>query len=282
MKAIILSFLILPGAACFGQVSDTLLPNVLGSWTIKHWQYDGWSTSGGDYYTLYFEIYDTITWNGQTWNMVYANGTEGLMRSDSGKVYCRGWFEQLPLSYAPADTAEQLLYDFNMVVGDTAYFEEGTIPVIVESIGVSTILSVPKKAWFLDNGDTIVQGLGSTKGLFRPWTSFFEANEWICDFYGIYKDSSGATTDLFFSTSACLLEMQETAIENVTCIVANGELWITLIEPAQLELYSSDGKRVYHSGLESGQTVLNIEGVDNGLYILRVGSGYTKKIMVSH
>lgn len=281
MKPFAVSFLILSAAACSGQVSDTLLPNVYGAWSIKHWQYDGWSVSDGYYSSFYYETYDTITWNGQLWNMLHVDGVDGLIRSDSGKVYCRGWFDPLPFQYAPADTAEQLLYDFNMEVGDTAYFEEGTFPVIVESIGVSNILGVSKKAWLLDNGDEIVQGLGSMEGLFRPWRNLFEANEWICEFEGFYKDSSGVAYDHYFSTSACLLEMEETSVESIRCTFAQSQLRVSLAEPEQLMIYSSDGKLVYHSGLESGDTFLNLDDLGSGLYICRIGSGYTRKILIS-
>jgi hypothetical protein len=276
MRKFLPYFFVLFSFHSFAQVSDTLLPNYSGQWSIKTWQYDGWSSSGGYYGWNGYSTYGYFNWNGTTWMSFGVNGGDGLMRSDSGKVYCRGWLDQLPLQGAPTDTSEKILYDFTMVIGDTAYFDE-VIPVTVAGIGTSDILGITKKAWFLSNSDTIVQGLGSVMGLFRPWTSMFEAKNWICSFNGYYEDSLGTITNLSFTTDACELSFGEEDNFELKVNIGQDKIWVNSADQKDLFIYSVDGKLVYSLRISSGESTVHTDLLDQGVYVLKIENSYAQK-----
>jgi len=122
----------------------------------------------------------------------------GWIREDSlNKVY---FIKNNTIYFCDADdTAEVLLYDFRLQVGDTIHFYNGFN--IIQ--GVDTIISkgIPRKRWYFkyNNGacnsrnDTIVEGIGSSKGLLYPrWVEFENIFQLMCvtiDTIQIFPDS---------------------------------------------------------------------------------------------
>ena len=281
MKKRVSYFLISATLSSVAQVSDTLLPNHFAYWEMVYEQYDPNATPEVDYNLFNSEIYGPIDWNGTTWTYIIEdNAVAGLMRSDSGKVYCRGLSMPLPYFYAPPDTAEKLLYDFTMEIGDTAYYTyvDYDSPVTVESIGVSDLLGVPKKTWFLSDGETIVQGLGSSKGLFRPWTGFFESNQWICGFTGVYKDSIGLFTELDISTYSCTFD-DLSEVSSVQVVFEQYQLFLSSAEHGVMQIYSVDGKLIYSEAFAAGDHMLDIGFLQSGIFLLRINDGVAHKFV---
>ncbi|MBK7173575.1 MAG: T9SS type A sorting domain-containing protein [Bacteroidales bacterium] len=92
-------------------------------------------------------------------------GYKGAIREDEQqrKVYF----------IAPSETTEQLLYDFNLLLGDTIQGVLSTFtfsPAIVESIDSVKIGETYRKSWNINNwyGISIIEGLGSSFGLIQP------------------------------------------------------------------------------------------------------------------
>lgn len=103
------------------------------------------------------------------WNQQYSEGDVGAIREDTAnkKVYYR--------SFSLNDTAEYLLYDFDLNVGDTLpstyLYQEGPFPV-VDSIDYVQIANENHKRFWFTNGAIdptyLVEGVGSGYGLLEP------------------------------------------------------------------------------------------------------------------
>ena len=187
MKKIILLFLIFNATFSFSQTSvyhefpdsnavwnfDCVqwmcMPIGAGGQANVHFQYsviiNGDTTINGLTYDKLFTpfIHEILNVNCQMW---MGPGYKGAVREDVSlkKVF-----------YVPqSDTAEQLLYDFNMQVGDTvqgylrSYLQPGFDTVIsIDSVLVGNTF---RKRWYVNNSYfiSIIEGIGSTYGLIEP------------------------------------------------------------------------------------------------------------------
>ncbi|UKN00702.1 T9SS type A sorting domain-containing protein [Paracrocinitomix mangrovi] len=284
MKKLILLFILLISINSFSQVFDTLLPNAGGYWGMKFWVYDGWSLSGKIYSNGSYEIYNTeLDVDGNTWNYANINGTSGLIRSDSGKVIFRNHYgPNWLLDSDYQDTLEHVLYDFNMLVDDTAYFDQGW-PITVESIGTANVLGVTKNAWFLSNNDTIVQGLGSMQGLMRPFKSTFESGQIMCSFIGTFIDTvnQDTVTLTYDNPSTCetldLPNLEESI--SIKYLPALATLSVQNAANLTAKLYGIDGKLIGSFLIQNANYNYSMDNFNSGIYILQIGDSYSQQFV---
>lgn len=101
--------------------------------------------------------------------------------------------------YLPAvDSTERLIYNFNLVVGDTTPMQSPAYPSIVTSIDTLTLFGVPVRRFFVgpanppwpDTRNVIIEGMGGTNGLtyYQPeWdvvSGGYYGTRFICFQYG--------------------------------------------------------------------------------------------------
>ncbi len=172
----------------------------------------------------------------------------------------------------PAETSEQLLYDFTLQVGDTVkgYISGNDT---VESIDTVLVGSSFRKRWHINSGYRvdIIEGVGSTYGLLErsPGNG--------CDFPNFYLDcfKENNQTLLPDSQTNCELVSSVNSIDtdiNQIGIIPNSETGSFIIE-----FYNSDireitlidlyGKVIVHHSTINKRTI-EIDNLKVGLYIL--------------
>lgn len=94
----------------------------------------------------------------------------------------------------PFQDSTVALYDFTLVPGDTAYFEDNSgnsnqySPVIVESVSYVTVEGIQRKKIALDNSDVWIQGVGSLIHPLWPIMYHFEVYCSLCYMKGMNRD----------------------------------------------------------------------------------------------
>ena len=90
----------------------------------------------------------------------------------------------------------QLLYDFSLQPGDTAYMDADppNTAVIIDSITTWEEYiwpdNTPLKVFHLSNHDSIIEKIGSVQGFFRPYMTNFEHSSYLCETVAEYSDSA--------------------------------------------------------------------------------------------
>ena len=171
--------------------------------------------------------------------------SEHFVRSDAKKIFIR----------VLADTAEYLLYDFNLVIGDTIpetynNYQSGAVVSAIDSF--ATPYGYRKR--FILSGSTwiseLVEGVGHNRGFLEPVTvplecgyelNCFSLNDTI---YYPASPSSGPACELILGTA------ELTGNENQPTILPNPFTdfttitWKNNLENAQLILYNLQGKEI--------------------------------------
>lgn len=195
----------------------------------------------------------------------------------------------------PTDTTEQLLYDFNMQVGDTVrgYIENSVFPDdIVQSIDSILVGSDYRKRWRINpyyNID-IIEGIGSTYGLIEQSPGNVSDN----NVYIISCFSENGLTLYSTTTTSCQLITAVNAMDKPQNVVnvfpnpSNGALTVDFDQPinvCEIQLTDLLGNIILDLQTNN-QKVFKIKYLSNGTYILTVlykdGSTINKKIISSH
>lgn len=182
----------------------------------------------------------------------------------------------------PSSGNEQLLYDFNLQVGDTVegYLETNAWPAdVVQEIDSVLVGNTYRKRWIINTcyNISLIEGIGSTYGLIQP--------------------SPGCVTDLPDYAITCFRQNGETLFpdtvsncELITAIPAvhpvpdgliirpnpcHGSFSIdfgTLVTKTEIRLTDISGKLVLVEQVDGRQQV-SVENLRSGVYILSVISG---------
>lgn len=240
------------------------------------------SISGQTYQKLFIPYIDS-----STTGVCYGNGWyyRGAVREDvaAKKVY----------HVMTASTTPQLLYDFNMQVGDTVqgYMETFLSPhdtiVAIDSVLVGTTY---RKRWELSTYYNVyfIEGIGSTYGLLQRSPGYMTDN---ADYTLTCFSQEGAT--LYPNpTSACEVITsvnsipKETETINIYPNPSNGSFTIDLNKTKNIrEIGLSDmlGKKVLDQKINT-ETSVQINSISNGTYILTLitdnGNTINKKVIV--
>jgi hypothetical protein len=180
----------------------------------------------------------------------------------------------------PSDSAEQLLYDFNMQVGDTiqGYLDYFGLPAIIQSIDSILIGNSFRKRWNLScYGIQVIEGIGNT--------------------YGLIEYLPGCATDFPDYTLTCFSQNEETLYPDMTsnCELItsvksiSGRGIVATLSPnpfnstatftvnihlgnTELKIYNALGKQVRQQRINSLSTTIHRDRLSNGIYFYQVTS----------
>ncbi len=182
MRQFILPFIILFGT--FYSISQTSIyhpfPDSDAVWNFHYHAYCFYNGDGDDNYSIVMTG-DTLI-NGENYHQLKTPFIESYSTGNCGynQIGYRGAIredvvEKKVYYVPPASTSEELLYDFNLEVGDTVkgYINTSLMPDdvdVVLSIDSVLVGSTYRKRWNINNcyGISIIEGVGSTYGLFMP------------------------------------------------------------------------------------------------------------------
>lgn len=178
----------------------------------------------------------------------------------------------------PSQSTEQLLYDFNMQVGDTinGYLGYFGLPSIIQSIDSILVGGTYRKRWNLTcYGIQVIEGIGNT--------------------YGLIEYLPGCATDFPDYTLTCFSQNEQTlypdtttncelitSIENVTASKIlttifpnpfNSTATLELkndFENAELKIYTALGNQVRQQEIISQITIIDRNKLANGIYFYQV------------
>lgn len=238
------------------------------------------------------ELYHKLSYSGHNRNPVDESwtywdlGYYGCYRNDAAhkKVYF----------IARDSINEVLLYDFNLNLNDTlpetfVYHRAEYTIITVDQIDSIRINNRYLKRYHLDNAgfgnQYLIEGIGSTLGLFSPITPFFEqhfdlmcfkneAEELIfpgeyygnCDLIDDISDNSFSTNyfNIFpnpYSTTLTVELPSNTSIRNTT-----------------LTVYNLTGQQILKYTVSEPLTSVDLSGLNAGTYLVKVVSGENVKV----
>ncbi|MBL0045203.1 MAG: T9SS type A sorting domain-containing protein [Flavobacteriales bacterium] len=262
--------------------SDTIFPNVSGSWdmTTTTWDWDGMNMNF-IYFQHHLEFDPGINEeeNGFVWGAVLDNfvGQVGWLAVSDRRVYYRAVQDYYYGYGTYGDTTMRVLYDFDMVVGDTTYFDEGIFPATVQGIDSVQLAGRTRARFTLSNGDEWIMGMGSIQGLLRPFQYVFEciySTDLFCGSY-MQPDSVVYTT--------CLPDGIKEVMDPRFALFPNpctGEFAIRS-DPSEGRYRITDlrGVEVISGALRSKETLVRIPQASPGLYMVEVAGRFTKLII---
>ena len=229
--------------------------------------------SGQNYHKLNTPYVKVVT--AGCWSMIPTVGYKGAYRED--KANKKVFF------VPPFSSSEQLLYDFNMQVGDTVkgYFQNPSIPSVDIVQAMDSVLVAAKyhKRWKINSCYTIyfIEGVGSTYGLINKSPAcltdqpFFTLDCFSKDGLPAYPYS--ATGCALITSSPDGPEDHNTHVEISPnpffseTILKSGNMLVN----ADLVIYNSFGQAVQEMNSLSGQEVRLYRGnLPGGLYFVRL------------
>jgi hypothetical protein len=210
-------------------------------------------------------------------SITFTNGSV-FMREDiiSEKVYV----------FFNADGNEYLLYDFNLLSGDTLssfYASMGGQNLVIDSVGTVTLFDASvKKVIFLNNGEYYIEGIGSTRGLFNPMVVGigFEYSAQCVMENGV---------NLYWGNCYSIVGINDLTLKERINIYPNPgtdifNFTFSSLSISALEIYNVNGKLIYKEEMKNLQEALQLDlsGETPGIYFCKIISGeqyYTTKII---
>jgi hypothetical protein len=260
-------------------------------WRVDAQDYDtGPPQCGGDYYYHYYLRSDTLI-NNLVYKTVYRSplttagspcfwwgvspGYVCALRDDSilNKVFI----------VPPLSTADTLLFDYNMNVGDTVkgFIAECSNAVVTIKDSVM-IAGQYHKRWFF-NGcfslcpQFIIEGIGTCYGLFEPIPGWFQKNSYLV----CVEDSSGNLFSNSCYSSPLGCRLITTIYDDLTnfylSISPNPSSGIFTVASVQeitaIEIYNLLGEEVFHQQiLKSSNQQINLSSQSKGIYFIKLQS----------
>jgi hypothetical protein len=236
-----------------------------------------------DYSFSYFLESDTMI-NGYTCNKIYQSGfvhsycmTGNYINNwwPIFKTYIGAYRQDVQLKKVffiyPSSSQECLLYDFGLDIGDTLMGGclEGEI--IISSIDSVLIGNEYRNRFLLSNSTyTIIEGVGSTAGLFEPFFPFEYSGTLNCFVHNghtLYPDT----------ITTCEIVTHANEVKSVRSILISPNPFnnqtsiqtIQVLNNATLTVYNSLGQQVKQIKNISGQKItLNRDNLPSGIYFI--------------
>ena len=228
--------------------------------TTDYYKFEGGITMQGKYYhNMYRCSHDSTQTN---WNK-----DPYFYREDSNKVYRYEWLIQI----------ETLIYDFNLMVGDSILFDpyyECAYVTNVDSIMIAGVYR--KRIQFENPNDVWIEGLGSLYSTFEPLIYYYmlgTLSELLC-----VNDSSGklyqnpAYNSCWVDTLIVGTD-EGIAMSSAMKIHPNPtSTHITIETPveSQLSILNLNGQELLMQTTTEPKTIINISTLPNGVYFVRV------------
>jgi hypothetical protein len=251
--------------------------------TTKKW----WTEFGSDSY-----LGDSII-NGTK----YRVSSYGYVREDTGveKVFVKNFLSK--------DTNEIVLYNYNLVVGDTLRYNyvNDTFAYFISKVDSILINSVIHKVWravlyeSLHGGTlefSIIEGIGSTGGpKFSAYPLAVESRDYLICFENNFSRPNLSTSvfaDIgynFDNDTSCTLNIQRLVIDRYACIAApnpvnaNTKLYFEApLQSGNLCITNTMGQVVLQHSIKSEKQILIGDAIKSpGIYFYRVTDNASQK-----
>ncbi|HLP11932.1 MAG TPA: T9SS type A sorting domain-containing protein [Flavobacteriales bacterium] len=262
-------------------------------WHVEFNVNSGWDCAGYNSSYNYYLNGDTVLY-GNTYKQVHKKGivtyisasctpTGSDTIADTAVFYLRSLSKKMFVLY-PSDTAEKLLYDFNLNMGDTVpqtYAHDGAFTFIVSSIdSINTPNGYLKKFYLATSGgpgnDTLYEGIGSTGGLVEQIFPFFLSGSHKLLCYALnnnsYIYSSGSTCD-------ALSAIPESENQNVHSVFPNpfeaetNFHFNSDLKNATLNVYNTSGVKVKTHHFSGNYFKIQKDDLAPGVYFYLINQG---------
>lgn len=191
--------LFITSTKCYSQ-NDSILPNYEGAYSLLEMSFD-WNFNW-----VYTPKYVSFYNNDEDDTIEVEIDPIAKIFMDGYRAYIIG--TEYPTGMHIYTDSAVVLYDFSLIIGDTAYYEDNSgastqdSPVTVENIDYETIQGEQHKRMILSNGDVWIQGIGSTVHPLWPVMSHFEINYIFCS-ANLFYFNQGNYHDLQFEEQDC-------------------------------------------------------------------------------
>jgi len=251
---------------------------------------------------------DTVVQNGQVYQKLWASGRNNqysstwyyysgvalLVREDTiaKKVYAKIYY----------DTTEQVLYDYNLQLGDSFFIKNNqhTVKSYVTYIDSVQLNGIMHRRWRLDHVPSyfpweyyeVVEGVGATNGPLKP----YDDNVWLFKHLDCFTNRDAG---LYIKNpswySLCLTGLNEVhqsgydinVFPNPASTKVNVSFKQTSQEVCTIQVYNLQQQKVlqYEKGNNQESIVLDCTQLPNGIYVLKAvqnNAVITKKFSVLH
>jgi hypothetical protein len=230
---------------------------------------------GGNYWTMTYKFYGDTTISEQTYKKVYKSEEEipinweyeGGIREEEQKV----WY------YPKFGNVETKIYDFTLNAGDTVTFLFE--PMVVDSVSYGEINGEVRKHIYFSYPDYSppvneywIEGIGSNRGILQSGTATFIGG-WT---WFLCMSENGELIYMNPNYNSCYLlstEIEEinNSIINVYPNPVKDKIIIKNIDNIKIESISIiDFKGQKLLEFDKNKTELEISGISNGIYLLKV------------
>lgn len=184
--------------------------------------------------------------------------------------------------YIWAEGQDQLLFDFDLEVGDTLPLTyNNTDQIVVVGLDSVEMNGAWRHRYALEGGvaQHIVEGVGSDNGLFEPISAIYEC--------GHSLECFGLNGEPFYPSQSCLLGMQnvtEPVKEEISVILDNSAALLTVNLGSQmgvqpLHLFDAQGRLCLSTTLSGTIAQVDLRGLTSGTYLVNVGM-YRERVVV--
>jgi len=265
-------------------------PTDTAEWNCLFWHQ--WSANDIYLFNSSYILEGDTSLNGKSYKKVYYNETDnpdyipeyigGLRENDAKEILFFPVSENLissgPISF-PNDTSEQLLYTFdNLDTGMILPINTGFTEITV--VGIDSVLlgdSYRKRYKIQQEGlfdyDYWIEGIGSIKDLFIPFTYEFEWQYYTLCFTettAYFINSPNGEDSCHYWLPLGLHEINLNII-NLYPNPASKTIYIKtnlVTQNGFVNIYNSTGQLVIHKRIEKDELEINIERIKPGLYIV--------------
>lgn len=270
--------------------------------TTSHWKVDGYYMQGMEClfeYSFWYYIQGEEIINNKTYSKLYSKGhwyEDPIWPGDPGcdgegdivDIYVGALRTENNIVYfKPYDwDSEQLLFDYNLNIGDTlsdtTFFLFGNNPMVTVS-SIDSVLNQNGdylKRWNLQvdgwkEQDWFIEGIGTNKGLFHELIPFEWDSELICyseNFLPVYPPGSDCdpTVGIFDQE---LITLDFICYPNPTNEFINIQISNPQAEKYFVEIYNITGQRIYSEEMESSASYsINCVNMKAGIYFIILSS----------
>ncbi len=269
--------IIIPIAMCVTTLlvaqQHTTFPNVDAYFEVMYWcavpEGGGYTMSYG--YSYSFEpvvAVDSLVWSA-------LDSGYGLVAVEGDRIYYRG------NHFLPADTT-MVLYDFNLEIGDTAYFDTYMFHehAMITAIDTVTVYGQQRRRLVLSNEDVWIQGIGSLMGFFRPiQPTMLGCGISAYYFCGNYVDDAGEPYVICTNFSVHIDEKPPLTI-TVHPNPSNGSFVVKgTTGGVPYAIHDGRGRLVLAGTFSETSTTIHLQGSPPGIYLLRWGGGTLKLVV---
>ena len=280
MKTIFLTILSLCAFSSFAQ-NDSILPNLNGEYDMELMTIDG--SMNFVFTPEHISIVDDSPGD-DTLSVIHNSDTIAYIALDGDQVYIKRSGNPYTTYYVGDGFSPdfgagfELLYDFSLNVGDTAYYQYGpTQPITVLSIDILNVQGEPRRKLNLHNGESWIQGMGSTYHPLGPKLFYFENAYEVCSADMEYLGTSPVDTSSYLGpcgipSTAELINLETGGLSiypnpttndlNISTEASSNIVVVQLFDELGREIIKQDG---------NGETMqLSLTTLNTGIYIYQV------------